>query len=212
MYNKKQHSHRLHCSCFGFLGNAFCVIGSDHCFVQKLPFFVGHVRDQQGEENMKLLDFLSQFGQLDLPTVQQVICGLIYLANLHDIDTVGTGRGDLNELAANIGACTVELMALQGCNDKYGDTFSAHPQGHQLHGEGLPGTTGAQDCHVRILVHRTVKDVYNDQGAVVLIDTQQNSIVIAHLVTGKGVATGGTACQQISLTPLKYLLFHIDQG
>ena len=106
---------------------------------------------------------------------------------------MGAGRGDLNELTAYIGTGAVELVALQRGNDKYGDTFPPHPQRHKLHSEGLACATGTKNRHIRVLVHRTIKDVHDDKGAVVLVDTKQNAVIITHLITGKWVAACGAA-------------------
>ena len=103
-------------------------------------------------------------------------------------------------------------MALQRGNDKYGDTFPPHPQRHKLHSEGLACATGTKNRHIRVLVHRTIKDVHDDKGAVVLVDTKQNAVIIAHLITGKWVAACSAACQQITLTALIEPLFHIHKG
>ena len=127
---------------------------------------------------------------------------MIHLPDLHYIDAVGTGRGDLNELTAYIGAGAVELVALQRGDDENRDTFPPHSQRHKLHSEGLACATGAENRHICVLVHRTVKDIHDNQRTVVLVHTQQNAVVIAHLVTGKGVAACGAAGQQIPLTAL----------
>ena len=151
------------------MGDSFCVVGSDHGIIKKLPFLVVHIRDQQAEKDMKLLDLLSQFGKLDTSTVQKLIDRLIYLPNLHDIDAMGTGRGDLDELSAHIGAGAVELMPFQWSDDKDRDSFSPHTQRHELHGEGLSRTAGAKNGDIGILVHRGIKDIHDDQGTVILV-------------------------------------------
>ena len=132
------------------MGDPFCVVGSDHGIIQELPFLVVHIRDQQAEKDMKLLDLLSQFGKLDTSTVQKLIDRLIYLPNLHDIDAMGTGRGDLDELTAHIGTGTMKFMAFQRSDDKDRDSFSPHTQRHELHGEGLSRTAGAKNGDIGI--------------------------------------------------------------
>ena len=80
--------------------------------VQKLPFFMGHIRDQQGEKDVEPLNLCRQQGFFHAGTIQQLVYGLVHLANLHDIDTILRGRRNLDELPANVGAGPVELMPL----------------------------------------------------------------------------------------------------
>ena len=72
---------------------------------------MGHVRDQQREEDMKLLDFLCQTGKLGTGAIQNIIDAVIYPANFHYIDAMGAGRGDLDKLTAYIGAGTMKFMS-----------------------------------------------------------------------------------------------------
>ena len=94
-------------------------LGLDQSLIQHLLFFVGHIRDQQAEEDHQLLDLPCQH------RVHVVIVDLIdqlhlrrdRMADLHDIDAVRRTRGDLDELAADLAACTLKFMPLDGCND-----------------------------------------------------------------------------------------------
>ena len=128
--------------CAVIVGDTQLCVGTDQGIVQKLPLLMVHVGDQQGEENMKSLNFRSQQGLLHTGSVQHFIHGTVYLADRHDIDTILGGRGDLDELAADIGASPVELMALQRRNNKDLNALTPHPGGHELHGKTLARATG----------------------------------------------------------------------
>ena len=92
---------------------------------------------------MEPLDFRRQQGLLHAGAVQQLVHRLVHLADLHDVDAVFGGRGNLDELSADVGAGPVELMAFEGRHDKYLDAFSPHAGRHQLHGEALARAAGA---------------------------------------------------------------------
>lgn len=72
-----------------------------------------HIGDQQAEEYVKLLDFGGQFGELDSRPVQKLTDRPIHLADLHHIDAVRAGRGNLDKLPAYIGTGTVEFVPFQ---------------------------------------------------------------------------------------------------
>ena len=160
---------------------------------------------------MQLLDFGRQFGKLDAGAVQKPTDRPIHLADLHNIDAVRAGRGDLDELTAHIGAGSVELMPLQRSDDENGDVFAPHPECHQLHGKGFACTAGAQDRHVGVLVNRRVENIYDNQRTVILVDPKQNTVVVAHLKGCEWIAAGGAAGQQIPFAPLKKPFFHRNQ-
>ena len=69
-------------------------------------------------------------------------------------------------------------MAFQWRNNKDLCTLSAHSKCHELHGESLAGTAGAENSHVGILIDTAVKDIDNDQTVVMLVDTEQNTVLI----------------------------------
>ena len=69
------------------MSDPFPVIGQYQRFIQQLSFFVAHIRNQEGKENVQALDFGSQQGFFILWPVQQVIGTGIRLPDLHDIDT-----------------------------------------------------------------------------------------------------------------------------
>lgn len=94
------------------MGDALLVVGVDQGLVQKLALLMVHVRDQQAEKDMEPLDLLRQFRELDAGAIQQLVDGAVHLPDLHHVDTVGACRGDLDELAAHVGAGPVELMPL----------------------------------------------------------------------------------------------------
>lgn len=54
-------------------------------------------------------------------------------------------------------------------------------------------------------------ELNNLKGTVVLVDAQQDTVIITHLIGCKGITACGTACQQVALTPLIQFLFHCHQ-
>ena len=92
------------------MGDAFGIVGADQGLIQKLPFLVAHIGNEQAEENVQLLNLSRQFRELDTGAVQHFVDRPIHLADLHNIDAVRAGRGDLDELTAHIGTGPVELV------------------------------------------------------------------------------------------------------
>lgn len=136
---------------------------------------------------------------------------MIHPANFHYIDTVWACRGNRNKLAAYIGAGPMELVAFQWSDNKNRNAFASHAKCHQLHSKGLTCSAGSQNRHISVLVNCRIKDIYNDERAVVFIDTQQNPVVITHLITRKGVAAGCAACKKVTFTALIQFLFRRNQ-
>ena len=95
---------------FVVVGDAFLVIGLYQRLIQKLPFLMCHVRDQQGKEDVEPLYLCCKLRFFRLRAVQNVTGGGIHLPDLHDVDAVFGGRGDLDELPADVAAGPVELM------------------------------------------------------------------------------------------------------
>ena len=193
------------------MGDTQLCVGTDQGIVQKLPLLMIHVGDQQGEEDVKPLNFRSQQGFLHTRSVQHFIHRAVYLPNRHDVDTILGGRGDLDELAADVGAGSVELMALQRRHNKDLDALAPHPGGHELHGKTLARAAGAQNRYVGVLVDPAIKDVHNDEGVVVLVDTQKDAVVITHLITGKGIAACRAQGQHVALGAFKKAVLQADQ-
>ena len=116
------------------MGDTELVVGLDEGFIEHLLLLVGHVRDQQGEEDHELLDLPGQHG------VHVVVVHLIDqlhlrgdgMPDLHHIDAVWRAGCDPDELTADPGAGPLELMALDGSNDIALDTPHTHPQGQKL--------------------------------------------------------------------------------
>ena len=187
-------------------------VGADQGVVQKLPLLMVHVGDQQGEKDVEPLDLRSQQRFLHTGAVQHFIHGAVHLADGHNIDTVPGSRGDLDELAADVGTGPVELMALQWSHNKDLDALAPHPGGHELHGKTFARAAGAQNRYVGVLIDPAVEDVYNDEGVVVLVDAQEDAVIIAHLITGEGVAAGRAQGQHIALGPFKEAALQADQG
>ena len=55
------------------VGDPLGIVGLDKGLVQKLPFFVGDVGDQQTEKDVQLLNFGGKLRFLDRSAVQQLI-------------------------------------------------------------------------------------------------------------------------------------------
>ena len=151
---------------------------------------------------MEALDLCRQHGFLHTRAVQQFIYGSVHLSDLHDIDTVLGGWRDRYKLPANIGAGPVEFMALQRSNNKDLDTLTPHTCCHQLHTKTLAGAAGAKNGNIGILVDPAVKDVHDDQGVVVFVDSKQDAVVIPHFIAGKGIPACRTQRQHIALGSL----------
>ena len=69
--------------------NALLGIGADHGFIEKLPFLMVHVGDQQAEKNMKPLNFGGQHGMFDRTAVKLLVDRAVCLSDLHDVNAVG---------------------------------------------------------------------------------------------------------------------------
>ena len=193
------------------MGDPLGIVGLDQGFIQKLPFFVSDVGDQQAEKDVQLLNFGGKLRFLNRSAVQQFIHRPIGLAYLHDIDAVFRCRRDLNELAARIAAGTQKFVPFQRSNDEYLGAFSPHPQCHQLQGEGFACAAGPHDCNVGVLIGCGIENIHDHKGIVIFVDAEQNAIVIAQLISGKGIAACSPACQHIALGALIQMLFQICQ-
>ena len=121
---------------------------------------------------MQLLDLPGERRVVHGRTVQQLIDGVIRSPDLHDVDAVAAGRGNLDKLPADILAGPVELMSFQRSDNKYFDIFAPHPGGKKLHGEGFPCTGAAQDCKIGIFILSGIKDICNNQGVIVFVDAK----------------------------------------
>ena len=73
---------------------------------------MGHIRDQQTEEDVKPLDLACQCGGIQCRSVQQFIYRIVYLPDFHDVDTVLTGRRDLDKFSADIPCSPVKFESL----------------------------------------------------------------------------------------------------
>ena len=94
------------------VGNSLFFIGLYQCFIEQLPLLVCHIRDQQAEENMQSLDLRGKRRFVCRNAIDQLVCGLIRLSYLHNIDAVLRGRRDLYKLTANVLTGTVKFVSL----------------------------------------------------------------------------------------------------
>ena len=193
------------------MGDTFPCVGTNQGIVQKLFFLIGHIGDQQGKEDMKPLNFCCQLRAFDTGAIQRFLHGLVYLADLQDIDAAFGGGGDTDIFAARVDAGTVELVALQGCQHENLYALTPHTEGHQQDQEGLARAAGAAYGNVGVLIDLGVKDVDDDRRVVVLVQAEQNTVFVAQLVGREGVAACHTGGQRIALGAFKEVLFHVDQ-
>ena len=161
------------------------------------------IGNQKAEENMQLLNLPGKHGFIDIGRIQQISNRGIGLADFHNVDTIWRCRAYLNELTTDVVAGTVEFIALQRSDNECLDILSSHSQCHKLHGECLTGTGCAENRHIRILVNTAVKDIHNDERVIVLVDTEQNAVVIAHLKGRKRITACHASCQNVSFGACK---------
>ena len=187
------------------MGNAKLVVCFDQRFIQHLLLLVGHIRNQQGEENHELLNLSGQHG------VHVVVVNLVNqlhfrgnrVPDLHDIDAVGRTGGDLDKLTADFAAGPFEFMTLDGGDDIALNTAHSHTQGQKLERKGLTGAAGAAHGQVRVLVDLRIKEVNNAERIVMPVDAQKHTGIVGHLETGEHIGGCCAAGQDI---PLGFLL------
>ena len=183
------------------MGNAKLVVCFDQRFIQHLLLLVGHIRNQQGEENHELLNLSGQHG------VHVVVVNLVNqlhfrgnrVPDLHDIDAVGRTGGDLDKLTADFAAGPFEFMTLDGGDDIALNTAHSHTQGQKLERKGLTGAAGAAHGQVRVLVDLRIKEVNNAQRIVMPIDAQKHTGIVRHFETGEHIGGCCAAGQNIPL-------------
>ena len=193
------------------VGDAFPCIGADQGIIQKLFFLIGHIGDQQGEEDMESLDFGCQLRAFDAGAIQHFFHGLVYFADLQDIDTAFGGGGDTDELAACVDTGAVELVAFQGCQHKNLYAFASHTERHQQDQEGLACAAGAAYGNVGVLIDLGIEDVDNDRGVVVFVQAEQDTVFITQLIGREGIAACHAGGQCVALGAFIEVLFHADQ-
>ena len=144
--------------------DAKVIVGLDQGLIQHLLFLIGHIRDQQAEEDHQLLDLSGQHGihVVVVHLIDQLHFRADGMADLHDIDAVRRTRGDLDELAADLAAGTLELVPLDGGDDIALDAPHSHAKGQKLQRKGLTGTGCTAHSQVRILVDLRIEQV-NDK-------------------------------------------------
>ena len=193
------------------VGNAFPRIGADQGVIQQLLFLIGHIRDQQCEEDVKPLDLGCQFRAFDAGAIQHGFYGFVHLADLQHIDTALGGGGDTDELAARVDAGTVELMTLQGCQHENLYALAPHTECHQQDQEGLARAAGAAYGNIGVFINLGVKDVDDDRRVVVLVQSEQDAVFITQLIGREGIAACHAGGQRIALGAFKEVSLHADQ-
>ena len=196
------------------MGDTELVVGLDEGFIEHLLLLVGHVGDQQGEENHQLLDLSCQHGVhvVVVHLIDQLHLWADGMPDLHHIDAVWRAGCDPDELSADPGAGSLELMALDGGDDIALDTPHPHTQGKKLQSEGLSSTGGAAHGQIGIFVDLRVEQVNDAQGIVVPIHAQKDTGIIGHLEAGEHIGRGGTTGQHIALGLLQELGTDLQEG
>ena len=118
----------------------FCV-GADQRLIKHLFLLIVHIRDKQGKEDHKLLNFPREH------RIQLIVVKLVNqlhlrgngVADLHDVDAVRRAGGNFNELAADLAAGTAKLMPFDWRDDEALYAAHTHSQGQKLHCEGFSG-------------------------------------------------------------------------
>ncbi len=148
---------------------------------------------------MQPLNFGCQQRFFRAGAIQQIVHGLICLADLHDVDAVLRSRRYGDKLSADVGTGPVKLMPFERRDDKDLNSLAAHTQSHQLKCKGFSGSAGSENGDIGILVDAGIEDVHDDERIVVFIDAEKNTVVITHLIAGEGIAAGSSRCQNITL-------------
>ena len=189
------------------MGDAKLVVGLDKRFIQHLLFLIGHIRDQQAEEDHQLLDLSGQHGVhvIVIHLIDQLHFRADGMADLHNIDAVRGSRSDFDELSADLTAGSLKFMALDGGNDIALDAAHSHTQGQQLQREGLTGTGGTAHGQVRILIDLRIEEVNDAKRVIVPVHTQQDTGIIRHFEAGEHIGGSSTAGQHIALCLLEKL-------
>ena len=181
------------------MGDTFSGICADQGVIQQLFFLIGHIRDQQGKENVEPLDLGCQLRSFDAGTIQHFFHGLIDLADLQHVDTAFGGGGDTDKLTACIDTGAVKLMAFQRCQHENLYALAPHTERHQQDQEGLSRAAGAAHGNVGVLIDLGIEDVDDDRRVVVFVQTEQNTILITQLIGCKRVAACHAGGQGITL-------------
>ena len=160
------------------VGDAFPGICADQGLIKQLLFLMTHIRNQQAEKDMKLLDLPGEDGVLIDNAVNDRVRCLVHAPDRHDIDALLRRRADGNELAAHVFTGSEELVPFERGDNEYLCAFAPHAQSHELHRKGLASTGCAQDRHVRVLIDFAVEDIHNDQTVVVLVHAEQDAVFV----------------------------------
>ena len=96
-------------------------------------------------------------------------------------------------------------MAFERCYDEDLGTFPTHAESYQLERKGLAGTAGSQKNHIGVFIYAAIEDINYDQAVVMLVDSEQDAVLIAHLKRGERITTGSRRGKHISLARLKEL-------
>ena len=102
-------------------------------------------------------------------------------------------------------------MSFQWSNDKYLNAFPAHPESHSLHGEGFSGSGCSKNGNVGILILFGVKNIGDDQGVIMFVDTKKNAVVITNAITDKWITACRTGSQRIAFGKFVKFFVQADQ-
>ena len=97
----------------------------------------------------------------------------------------------------------MKFVPFERRDDEHLDTFSPHPQRHELHGKGLAAAARAENGDVGVFVDARIKDIYDDKRVVVLVDAEQDTVVVTQLIRRERIAVCRAQRQHIPLTAFK---------
>ena len=108
------------------MGDSLFRIGADQSLIQELLLFMVHIRNQQTEENVELLNLSCQDGVFIDHTIYDGVGCLIHPAYGHDVDALLGSGTDTDELTTHILAGAQKLMSFQRSNNEHLSAFSPH--------------------------------------------------------------------------------------
>ena len=81
-----------------------------------------------------------------------------------------------------------------------------------MQGKGLACSGGSDDGHIRIFIDPRIEDIDDNQAVVELVDTEQDPVLIRHLIAREGVAACCGRSKHIPLAALEQFLIQFAKG
>ena len=182
------HLRRRNCCIFIYrlviVGDTVIGVGLNQCFIQKLFLFIGHIRNQQGEENHKLLNLIGQHRTEFhiVHRIDELHFGSNRVSDLHNVDTVRRTGSNTDELTTHSITSTSELVSLNRCQDEALDAAHSHTQSQELKRKGFACATGADKVQVRVFVLLGIEQIHDTKRVIVTVDTKQDARIIRKLI------------------------------